>query len=85
MVFIIDCLVPHGYAEDPSFAEWIHRQRTTHAHMLKEEKPSPLVVARMKQLSDLGTIDDLNARWTVLLRKHSFDSNCLLSFDTFLY
>jgi hypothetical protein len=27
------CLVPHGYATDPSFAEWIHRQRTTYASM----------------------------------------------------
>ena len=28
------CLVPHGYASDPSFAEWIHRQRTTYATMI---------------------------------------------------
>jgi hypothetical protein len=31
------CLVPHGYREDPSFAEWVHRQRTTFASMIKEE------------------------------------------------
>ena len=49
-----DCLVPHGYTEDPSFAEWIHRQRTTHAHMMKEKKPNPVVVERMRRLEELG-------------------------------
>lgn len=49
-----DCLVPHGYNEDVSFGEWVHRQRTTYAHMVKEEHPNPLIVARMKQLDDLG-------------------------------
>jgi Helicase associated domain len=28
-----DCLVPHGYPEDPTFAEWIHRQRTTYVNL----------------------------------------------------
>ena len=32
------CLVPHGYPEDPSFAEWIHRQRTSYNTLLKEEE-----------------------------------------------
>lgn len=49
-----DCLVPHGYTGDPSFAEWIHRQRTTYAHMLKEEHPGPVVQERMNQLEQLG-------------------------------
>ena len=49
-----DCLVPHGYEPDPSFAEWIHRQRTTYAAMLKDENPSPLVQERMKKLQELG-------------------------------
>ena len=57
-IVCLDCLVPHGYPEDPSFAEWVHRQRTTHAHMLKEEEQhqrhSPLVEERMKKLQDLG-------------------------------
>ena len=63
-----DCLVPHGYTEDPSFAEWVHRQRTTHAHLMKElsdqadiqqhqcskHQLNPLVNQRMKLLEDLG-------------------------------
>lgn len=55
-----DCLVPHGYPGDPSFAEWVHRQRTTHAHMVKEEEAThtkqhnPLIEGRMKQLEELG-------------------------------
>lgn len=48
------CLVPHGYDVDPSFAEWIHRQRTTYISMLKEEKPSPLVQSRMAKLEEIG-------------------------------
>jgi Helicase associated domain len=58
LIMDLDCLVPHGYPEDPSFAEWVHRQRTTHAHMLKEDERhhhhNPLVEQRMKQLEDLG-------------------------------
>lgn len=55
-----DCMVPHGYQIDPSFAEWIHRQRTTYAHMVKDEEAThtkhhnPLIEDRMKQLEDLG-------------------------------
>jgi len=49
------CRVPHGYEEDPSFAEWIHRQRTTYASILKDpEETSALVKDRMKQLEELG-------------------------------
>ena len=48
------CLVPHGYTPDPSFAEWIHRQRTTYATMLKDSKPNPVVKERMEQLEAMG-------------------------------
>jgi hypothetical protein len=47
-------LVPHGYDVDPSFAEWIHRQRTAYAAMLKEDKPNPLVQSRMVKLEEIG-------------------------------
>lgn len=47
-------MVPHGYEVDPSFAEWIHRQRTTYASMLKEKIPNPMVLDRMNKLDELG-------------------------------
>ena len=47
-------LVPHAYSKDPSFAEWIHRQRTTHASMLKAKKVNPVVKERMEQLKAMG-------------------------------
>ena len=49
-----DCLVPHGYTEDPSFAEWIHRQRTTYAAMQKDKKPNKMVAERMERLKEVG-------------------------------
>jgi Helicase associated domain len=49
-----DCLVPHGYKVDPSFAEWVHRQRTTYAIHLKEGRVNPMVEGRMKKLEDMG-------------------------------
>lgn len=49
-----NCLVPHGYTEDPAFAEWIHRQRTTHAAMQKEENQNPLFKERMDKLEEIG-------------------------------
>ena len=48
------CLVPHGYTVDPSFAEWIHRQRTTYASMLKATKVNPVVKERMERLTTMG-------------------------------
>jgi hypothetical protein len=48
------CLVPHGYSSDPSFAEWIHRQRTTYASMLKDTKANVVVKARMEHLRGMG-------------------------------
>jgi len=51
---IVDCFVPHGYSEDPSLAEWVHRQRTTYAQLMKDKHPSQFLVERMKQLEDLG-------------------------------
>lgn len=49
-----DCLVPHGYKPDPSFAEWIHRQRTTFAMHVKEGRTNPMVEERMKKLEEMG-------------------------------
>jgi Helicase associated domain len=49
-----DCLVPHGYKVDPSFAEWVHRQRTTYAIHLKEGRVNPMVEGRMKKLEEMG-------------------------------
>lgn len=51
--FSQDCLVPHGYESDPSFAEWVHRQRTTYAAMLKEDEPSEIIMERMKKLQEI--------------------------------
>ena len=48
-----DCLVPHGYEPDPSFAEWIHRQRTSYAAMKKDKAPSAILLERMQKLEDL--------------------------------
>ena len=55
-----DCNVPHGFPEDPAFAEWIHRQRTTHASIQK--KPDSKGTAkgytnlqeRMDRLAEIG-------------------------------
>ncbi|GKY98276.1 hypothetical protein MPSEU_000785200 [Mayamaea pseudoterrestris] len=47
-------LVPHGFPADPSFAEWIHRQRTTYATHLKEGRKNRMVEERMRQLEELG-------------------------------
>lgn len=49
-----DCMVPHGYEADPSFAEWIHRQRTTYATHVKEGRKNPMVEERMKKLDGIG-------------------------------
>lgn len=46
--------MPHGYDSDPSFAEWIHRQRTAYATMHKETKPNPLITERMQKLEEVG-------------------------------
>lgn len=46
--------MPHGYETDPSFAEWIHRQRTAYASMVKDEKPNPLVQSRIAKLEEIG-------------------------------
>jgi hypothetical protein len=55
------CLVPHGYASDPSFAEWIHRQRTTYASIdntttttTSTESSNLMVRERMDMLQQLG-------------------------------
>jgi hypothetical protein len=47
-------MVPHGYSTDPSFAEWIHRQRTAYASMVKDAKPNPLAQSRMAMLEEIG-------------------------------
>jgi hypothetical protein len=61
-----DCLVPHGYAEDPSFAEWIHRQRTSYHSFLKADEiggteaaaaakaASPMMQKRFQLLKEMG-------------------------------
>lgn len=47
------CLVPHGYVRDPSFAEWIHRQRTSYNS--KTTGPNnPMLEDRFQQLKALG-------------------------------
>jgi Helicase associated domain len=47
-------LVPHGYKPDPSFAEWIHRQRTGCAAMINDDNPNPLMQSRMVKLEEIG-------------------------------
>jgi hypothetical protein len=49
-----DCLVPHGYQEDRSFAEWVHRQRTTYANHVKEGRTNQVTEVRMKKLEEIG-------------------------------
>lgn len=49
-----DCLVPHGYKDDPSFAEWIHRQRTTFALHIKEGRVNAMIEDRMQKLEAMG-------------------------------
>jgi hypothetical protein len=51
-----DAMVPHGYKEDPSFGEWVHRQRTsytTHARS-KNKKANPLLEERIDKLKAVG-------------------------------
>lgn len=55
------CMVPHGYPEDPSFAEWIHRQRTSYNSLVKDEENgtstatvNPMMRERFQQLKELG-------------------------------
>ncbi len=55
------CMVPHGYPEDPSFAEWIHRQRTSYNSLVKDEENgtltatvNPMMRERFQQLKKLG-------------------------------
>lgn len=48
-----DCLVPHGYPPDPSFAEWVHRQRTAYAAMLKGKSTSKAIQDRLEKLKML--------------------------------
>jgi hypothetical protein len=68
-----DCLVPHGYSEDASFAEWIHRQRTTYATHIKEGRKNVMVEERMKRLEDIGfnfryeTIMEYGMEWNEML------------------
>lgn len=76
-----DCLVPHGYDEDPSFAEWIHRQRTTRASMLKDKKPNAMAAERMKKLEDLGFhftvhVDKWMDHWTLLKEYKEKHGHC---------
>jgi hypothetical protein len=57
------CLIPHGYEPDPGLAEWVHRQRTTYASMIKQQQQQEeenqdsnlqIVQQRMKKLQDIG-------------------------------
>jgi hypothetical protein len=38
-----------------SFAEWIHRQRTTYASV-STEQPNPMIEERMQKLTDIGFV-----------------------------
>lgn len=66
-------MVPHGYFDDVPFAEWVHRQRTTYASMLKDEKPSEAVQKRMQQLKDIGFNFTVHAdKWLYHLEELKF-------------
>jgi Helicase associated domain len=80
-LFPQDCLVPHGYDIDPSFAEWIHRQRTTYAAMIKEKKPNQMVIDRMAKLKDMDfnfTVhsDKWTEHWLLLKEYKEKHGNC---------
>eukprot|EP00526_Cylindrotheca_closterium_P011882 CAMPEP_0113605450 /NCGR_PEP_ID=MMETSP0017_2-20120614/2335_1 /TAXON_ID=2856 /ORGANISM="Cylindrotheca closterium" /LENGTH=473 /DNA_ID=CAMNT_0000513943 /DNA_START=116 /DNA_END=1537 /DNA_ORIENTATION=+ /assembly_acc=CAM_ASM_000147 len=49
-----DTLVPHGYKPDPSFGEWVHRQRTAYNTHMKNPKPNPLLEGRIAMLKGVG-------------------------------
>ncbi|CAJ1953268.1 unnamed protein product [Cylindrotheca closterium] len=49
-----DTLVPHGYKPDPSFGEWVHRQRTAYNTHMKNPKPNPLLEGRIAMLKEVG-------------------------------
>ncbi|KAL3942880.1 MAG: hypothetical protein SGBAC_003003 [Bacillariaceae sp.] len=49
-----DTLVPHGYKTDPSFGEWVHRQRTAYNTHMKNPKPNPLLEGRIAMLKEVG-------------------------------
>jgi hypothetical protein len=40
------CKVPHGYEADPSFAEWVHRQRTCYHSMQKDKATNGKMMTR---------------------------------------
>ena len=73
-----DCLVPHGYSEDPSFAEWIHRQRTTYVALKKSKKPNPLIQERMDRLAAIDFNFTVHSdKWMehyLLLKKYREDN-----------
>eukprot|EP00980_Cylindrotheca_fusiformis_P021504 scaffold8353_cov138-Cylindrotheca_fusiformis.AAC.35 len=51
-----DAMVPHGYIEDPSFGEWVHRQRTSYTTYMrsKDKKPNTLLEGRFAKLKAIG-------------------------------
>lgn len=49
-----NALVPHGYKADPSFGEWVHRQRTAYNAHTKNPKLNPLLEGRVAALKEVG-------------------------------
>lgn len=49
------CMVPHGYTQDPSLYEWVHRQRVQHASVVKSGKePDQKIKERIDLLKTIG-------------------------------
>lgn len=51
-----DAMVPHGYKEDPSFGEWVHRQRTSYTTYMRSQKKklNTLLEGRIEKLKAVG-------------------------------
>lgn len=79
------CNVPHSYKVDPSFGEWIHRQRTAF-HKIQKDKAkgkliNPTVEERCQRLEKLGFLFQIQSckwmdQWRALKEYKEKHSDC---------
>lgn len=55
-----NCMVPYAYAENPTLARWVKRQRYQHK-LFAEGKSSTMTPERAKLLNDIGFVWDLQS------------------------
>jgi len=82
------CRVPHGYEMDPSFAEWVHRQRTTYQTAMKEEMTtgkmtSQTMKERFEKLKEIGFLFQVQSNrwmdhWEELQSYRGIHGDCLV-------